>query len=527
AEALAALARGCEDALRADDPDRAAGLLAEADRRVGDGGGDDLRPRLDHCRADLAALRDLDRLGLTLPPETKSQKEFPARMAAAFSQWGLDGGADPGKAARRVAESPIRDRLVAALDVWLVAARPPIARAVLRAVDPDPYREAVRDAVAAGDDARVVELAGRPDALAQPAGFAVVLGQHNTIPNTRKRELLRAAAARWPGDAGVLMQLGLTYHKDPVREGEMVRWAQAAVAANPRNALTHFMLGGALMMRGDSSEASACFAEAVRLDPDFDVGWMIYADDRKAHGDWGGVRAAGQALVRLQPNEAEGHQLLASAAVEVGDLEAAVRHMRDAARLDPDPEYGPIIRATERVRDALVAVAAGREAPATPLDAVSLAAVYQKPGQRRYGLALRLYLGAFGAQPSLADPMTGHGYDAARAALRLAAGDDPSAVIGWDEWGQLHDRAYTWLAADLADLRRRAGLSIPTAKQFAATALAKWLADPDLALVRNPARRATMPAPDREQWEKFWAEVEAVRALAAPPPAEPPRPAKR
>ena len=413
AEALAALVRACRDALRADDPDRAAALLAEADRRVGDGGGDDLRPRLDRCRADLTALRDLDRLGLTLPQEAKYLKEFPARMAAAFGQWGLDEGTDPGEAARRVADSPIRDRLVAALDMWLVAARPALARAVLTVVDPDPYREAVRDAVAGGNDARVVELVGRPDALAQPPGFTIALGQHDGVPVTRRQELLRAAAVRWPGDAGVLMQHGLTYAKEPGREGEMVRWFQAAVAARPRDPLAHLMLGMALGLRGDSAEGTASIVEALRIDPDHVPGWIWFEANCEGRGDWDGVRAAGQALVRLLPNEAGGHQYLALAAMEVGDLEAAVRHMRDAARLDPDPEYGRHIRATERMRDAMEAVTTGRAAPESPKEAVRIATVCLKPAQRRFAVAVRLFADAFAADRRLAGA---HRYNAACAA---------------------------------------------------------------------------------------------------------------
>ena len=60
-------------------------------------------------------------------------------------------------------------------------------------------------------------------------------------------------------------------------------------------------------------------------------------------------------------------------------------------------------------------------------------------------------------------------------------------------------------------------------RQRAADTLAHWVKDADLASVREPARRAWMPAPDRDRWEKFWAEVEAVRLSALPPVAPPPR----
>jgi hypothetical protein len=87
-------------------------------------------------------------------------------------------------------------------------------REVLRAADPDPYRDAVRDAVAAGDDRAVVALAARPEALAQPARFAAVIGQHDRVPVERRRVVLRAALRDRPGDLNLLLTMGYSYRDD-------------------------------------------------------------------------------------------------------------------------------------------------------------------------------------------------------------------------------------------------------------------------------------------------------------------------
>ena len=50
----------------------------------------------------------------------------------------------PDEAARRVNESLIRDRLLEALDQWLTWSPSAELLAVLRATDPDPFRDAVR-----------------------------------------------------------------------------------------------------------------------------------------------------------------------------------------------------------------------------------------------------------------------------------------------------------------------------------------------------------------------------------------------
>ncbi|HJZ59718.1 MAG TPA: serine/threonine-protein kinase, partial [Gemmataceae bacterium] len=137
ADAVADLLGRCEDALRADDADRAAAALAEADRRLAEGGGEAAADRAARCRADLAMLRALD--GADTFRWTWAENQFPdpkdraARWRAAFAGYEVEPGATPAdEAARRLAGSVIRDRLLGALDLWLVADPDPGVRAALR-----------------------------------------------------------------------------------------------------------------------------------------------------------------------------------------------------------------------------------------------------------------------------------------------------------------------------------------------------------------------------------------------------------
>ena len=216
AEALAELVGRCEAALRAGDADRAAAALEQVDRRLPDGGGDAVRDRAERCRADLALLRELDAIDtLRWTPVGNSpgvERVRSARLPAALARHGIaPGGMSAAEAAARVNGSPVRDRLLTALDLWLAFAPSAAVRDVLRAADPDPYRDAVRDAVAARDWNRVAELAGRPEALDQPPRFAAVLGQHPAVPAERRREVLEAALHSRPGDLSLLMALGESY----------------------------------------------------------------------------------------------------------------------------------------------------------------------------------------------------------------------------------------------------------------------------------------------------------------------------
>src|SRR5262245_30542602 len=296
ADALDALAGRCEDALRHGDADRAEAALGEIDRRLPEGGGEAVRDRAERCRADLAILRELD--GIDTFRWTGVENRFPdakavaARWRAAFAGYGVAPGATPvGEAAGRLAGSLVRDRLLTALDLWLVTEPSAGVREILRAADPDPYRDAVRDAVAARDRERVRELAGRPDALAQPPGFAAALGQlAAAVPPDRIRVVLGAALRPRPGNLALLMTLGTSY---PInrREGvdERVRWFQAAVAAHPRNAAAHANLAAALHDRGDLDGAAACCRDALRLDPTLASAHNLLGNAARVKGELDGA----------------------------------------------------------------------------------------------------------------------------------------------------------------------------------------------------------------------------------------------
>src|SRR5262249_18835366 len=150
----------------------------------------------------------------------------------------------------------VRDRLLTALDGWLAAGPSPEirdgVRALLRSVDPDKYREAVRDAGIAGDTRAVAALAGRPEALAQPARVADLRGRVGGVPAARRRAVLESALRTRPGDLGLLMALSLTYPFNRAEgAGERVRWSQAALAAHPENLAAWNNLGIALRDKGD------------------------------------------------------------------------------------------------------------------------------------------------------------------------------------------------------------------------------------------------------------------------------------
>jgi Tfp pilus assembly protein PilF len=323
ADGVAALVERCEAALRAEDADEAGQFLTAAVKRTRDEpGAYELYPRLTRCRADLDLLQALNDVDVT---RWTTVEDRPARSDALTAKWGraferygvVPGVTPPADAARLVGESLIRDRAVVSLGLWSNLDPRPELLAVLRAVDPHPYRDAVREAAAARNWDRVVELARQPDYLAQPPRFAPVLAQNRAVPAARRREVLVLALDALPGDLTILMTLadvaaqrlapkGAVRWSSEVRlrpsggpdrsraEGaaDAVRWMQAAVAAHPRNPAARTNLGVALDEAGDLDAAARSFEAALRIDPGFAV----------AHNNLGTVAAR-----RRDPNGAVAH----------------------------------------------------------------------------------------------------------------------------------------------------------------------------------------------------------------------------
>src|SRR5262245_40252340 len=339
AEAVAALLGQAEEALRASDAARAQVALEAARKRSAEGGADEHARRLGRLEADLALLRELGAIDQFRWTWADNQFPDPAAVAArtrqALRRLGADPDAAPAEeAAARVSASPVRERMVTALDRLLRQARTAGVRALLRRVDADPYRDAVRDAVLAGDRAKLVELAGQKAALEQPPGFAAFLGENGAIGVERRRQLLEAAVSRRPGDLGLLMTLGVTYPSG--QEGganERLRWFQAAVAAAPGNAAALNNLGTALYGKGQLDEAIACYRKAIALDPKNAQAHYSLGNALRRKGRVDEAIACYQKAIALDPKLAAAHTNLGNALHGKGQVDEAIACFRKAIAL--------------------------------------------------------------------------------------------------------------------------------------------------------------------------------------------------
>jgi eukaryotic-like serine/threonine-protein kinase len=115
-------------------------------------------------------------------------------------------------------------------------------------------------------------------------------------------------------------------------------------------------------------------------------------------------------------------------------------------------------------------------------------------------------------------------YAAASEAVRAAAGQGPEKErLGGPEQAGKRRQALAWLRADLALWQKQAASGKAEDRAAARQALRRWQEGADLAGVRGKEALAKLPAEERAEWEKLWAEVadilrrlDSAKAAAGP-----------
>ena len=133
-------------------------------------------------------------------------------------------------------------------------------RALLRQVDADPYRDAVRDAVLADDRAKLAELAGQEAALEQPPGFVAFLGESQGDPSRAAAAVVAGGGESAAGGPGPADDAGPYLRGDS--EGQRER-AVALVSGGrrrrPGQRRRPQQPGHCAADKGQMDEAIACF----------------------------------------------------------------------------------------------------------------------------------------------------------------------------------------------------------------------------------------------------------------------------
>ncbi len=286
-----------------------------------------------------------------------------ARYAALFAGYGIDVLApDEAEAAARIRASGIREALLAGLDGWMPFRKSKDAEGarlgrVADAADDNTWRRAFRQAALSNDWQKLKDLAGRPEALAQPPEVLAWLGsllQARFYSESESAAILRKAQQRDPADFWINYMLGRAlfdrWPRQPQHFDEAAGYCRAAVAVRPGSAEAHMLLGQVLDSKGDKEgarvayeHAIACYKKAVELDPNNAENHLLFA---KAYYDMGkeaDAEAEFRAAIRVKPDDPDAHAALAwlvdPGAKRNGREAEAEVEFRESLRLTKDDLY--------------------------------------------------------------------------------------------------------------------------------------------------------------------------------------------
>ena len=223
--------------------------------------GRDLAEVLDEAHLE----RDQDRIGRLSGPS------LCAGYARAFRGVGVDPFLQsPDDSARKLAELGERERIAGAIDDWAIAEKAPERKAhldaIARRIDPDPFRNRLREAPKSGDAAGLISLARLEECQSLPASSVVLFADYLRSQNARAEAtaLLYLASQRFPGDFRIHCDLASCYQFEG-KSLEAVRNFAVAVALRPSSAGARYSLGQALSNQGEYGQAVDQFRVAIRF----------------------------------------------------------------------------------------------------------------------------------------------------------------------------------------------------------------------------------------------------------------------
>lgn len=470
-------------------------------------------------RIEASAARVRRRDDLLGALETIAMLTYPAPIDARYRQAFREAGLEPGEgladAVRREYPEAV-GAIAAALDRWAALRRRKgnwDLVAAARSIDPDPWRDRLREAAAAGDVERLRELADEADLSRGSPATLCVLGEalREAGDHEAAAALYRRLVAASPGEPSFHSGLDLS---SPEPSERLVA-ASANVALRPDSVTGRFNLGGALWLCGDLEGALTAFREGIRLKPDDAPSHLYLGRVLSRMGDRTSAVAAMREAIALGLDEKQAsvaHFEIGHTLSEMGDAEGAATSYRESIRLDPEIaeahcNLGLWLSRTGRFREGLELVRKGHELGSRRAGWSYPSQEWVERAERRVEVETRIVAGEEPKDPVealefarvctfMARPV-----EALRFYAHAFTGD--AAAGPWDRYNaaccavlaggaERRAQALEWLRADLPASEER---------------FAHWLKDPELAAVRD--RIEELPEGERGAWRELWAEVRA------------------
>jgi tetratricopeptide (TPR) repeat protein/serine/threonine protein kinase len=288
-----------------------------------------------------------------------------------FARFGVLGD-DPAAAAARLAFSPIREQLVAALDQWAVAAfnvrdyglaERLLTMARQAAADPA-WGDRVRQ-VSVWDDREALEklAAQAPIAGSSPPLLLIVGLRLSFFRSPLAIPCLRRAQAEHPTDFWLNFELALALQ--PTNPAEAVGFYRAALAIRPGTAAVYNNLGVAFSDQKKLDEAIPCYHKAIELDPTYasphcNLGSVLL--DLKQFDE---AIDAYRKAIELDPRYSVAHCNLGNALLDLKQFDQAINAYHKAIEINPKyakaycnlgvalTEQGKLVEAVDAYRKAI------------------------------------------------------------------------------------------------------------------------------------------------------------------------------
>jgi tetratricopeptide (TPR) repeat protein len=298
-----------------------------------------------------------------------------------------------------------------------------------------------------------------------------------------------------------------------------------AIALQPDDAAAHMDLGSLLRDLGKLDEAEAEVREAVALKPDYAAAHMNLDNVLLAKQQREETIQEYRRAIELDPKLAQVHCNLGVVLRETGKLTESLDAFRRGHRLGsgqpgwtyPSAQWVQEAESLVELDPKLTAILDGKKKPADDAERLALARLCQQPFKKLYAAASRFFAEAFAHDAKLAEDLqTGDRYNAACTAALAGCGRGADAPVAVADRAPLRAQALKWLQADLAAWKPQTKSLLPAVRTPAVNALAHWREDDDLAGVRGADALMKLPEAERQEWQKLWADLDALLPKTKP-----------
>jgi tetratricopeptide (TPR) repeat protein len=263
-----------------------------------------------------------------------------------------------------------------------------------------------------------------------------------------------------------------------------------AIGLRPDNAVTHYFLGNALLHQKKLDEAIRHYRKSLTLNPEFP----------ESHCNLGHALRDQGCFVEALAELKKGHELGSKRPKWPYASAQWVTHCQRLAELDA--RLPAILKGEARARDWNEHFEFARLCSLKQLSAA----------------AARLYQAGLSSKPK----WTGFRFSAACAAVLAGCGKGQDAArLDAKDRAHWRQQALEWLRADLDMRRKQLGRDSPQARKAVQATAEFWKGHAGLAGIRDKAALAGLPPTERQAWQQFWLDVEALLRQARQ--GQPPR----